>query len=214
MSKVLCFLKKIGKTVISFVKRNDDIFRPIYVLTVICLVVALCLSVTNLITKDKIASMERAAANAAMEALISAEDYQKADLSGMDAELFVAKNGEETKGYIIKTQNSGYGGDIIIMTAISPDKKVSGVKILSAADETPGLGQNVTKENFYSQYIGKPEKITVVKNGADSDKNEINAVTGATVSSKAVTGAVNKAFDCLEKYLKTVENATQGEVQQ
>lgn len=213
MSKVLDFLKKIYNAVAVFIKRNDDIFRPICVLTVICLVVALCLSATNLITKDKIASMEKAAANAAMEALITAEDYQKVDCGG-DAELFVAKSGEEIKGYIIKTQNRGYGGEISIMTAISTDKKVLGVKILAAADETPGLGQNVTKENFYSQYIGKTEEITVVKGGADSDNNEINAVTGATISSKAVTGAVNKAFDCLNDYLKTVETETQGEVQQ
>ncbi len=214
MSKFLDFSKKIYNSAASFIKRNDDIFRPICVLTVICLVVAVCLSATNLITKDKIASMEKAAANAAMEALITAEDYQKADLSGSDAELFVAKNGEEIKGYIIKTQNRGYGGEISIMTAVSADKKILGVKILSAADETPGLGQNITKENFYSQYIGKEEKITVVKGGADSDNNEINAVTGATISSKAVTGAVNKAFDCLNDYLKTVETETQGEVQQ
>ena len=213
MSKVLDFLKKIYNAVAVFIKRNDDIFRPICVLTVICLVVALCLSFTNLITKDKIADMEQAAAKDAMKVLVSAENYQKVE-TGDDSELYIAKNGEEVKGYIVKTHNRGYGGDISVMTAISTDKKVTGIKILAAADETPGLGQNVTKENFYSQYIGKTEEITVVKGGADSDNNEINAVTGATISSKAVTGAVNKAFDCLNDYLKTVETETQGEVQQ
>lgn len=196
----------------SLLNSNSDIFRPIAVLTAICLVVAILLSFTNLITKDTIANMELKASNDAMSVLISAEKYEKADVEG---ELYIAKNGEEVKGYIVKTVGHGYGGDVVIMTAISTDKKVMGVKILSAADETPGLGQNVTKESFYSQYIGKTENITVLKNGANSDKNEINAVTGATVSSKAVTGAVNKAFECLNGYLQTTQVVTEttGEVQ-
>lgn len=196
----------------SLLNSNSDIFRPIAVLTAICLVVAILLSFTNLITKDTIANMELKASNDAMSVLISAEKYEKADVEG---ELYIAKNGEEVKGYIVKTVGRGYGGDVVIMTAISTDKKVMGVKILSAADETPGLGQNVTKESFYSQYIGKTENITVLKNGANSDKNEINAVTGATVSSKAVTGAVNKAFECLNGYLKTTQVVTEtaGEAQ-
>lgn len=196
----------------SLLNSNSDIFRPIAVLTAICLVVAILLSFTNLITKDTIANMELKASNDAMSVLISAEKYEKADVEG---ELYIAKNGEEVKGYIVKTVGRGYGGDVVVMTAISTDKKVMGVKILSAADETPGLGQNVTKESFYSQYIGKTENITVLKNGANSDKNEINAVTGATVSSKAVTGAVNKAFECLNGYLKTTQVVTEtaGEVQ-
>ena len=148
----------------SLLNSNSDIFRPIAVLTAICLVVAILLSFTNLITKDTIANMELKASNDAMSVLISAEKYEKADVEG---ELYIAKNGEEVKGYIVKTVGRGYGGDVVIMTAIS------------------------------------------------SDKNEINAVTGATVSSKAVTGAVNKAFECLNGYLKTTQVVTEttGEVQ-
>ncbi len=213
MSKFKEILRTAAKAVADFYNRHSDVFRPVVVLTVICFVVAVLLSVTNLITKDKIANMEAAASNAAMAELISAEKYDKAEVNG--DELYVAKNGEEIKGYIIETASRGYGGDIKVMTAISVDKKVLGVKILSAADETPGLGQKVTKESFYSQYIGKNENINVVKNGADVEKNEIDAVTGATISSKAVTNAVNDAFVRLNNYLKTVEVPTEktGEMQ-
>lgn len=198
--------------IVSFFKSNTDIFRPVVVLTAICLVVAVFLSVTNLITKDKIANMEIKASNEAMSALISAEKYDKAEVQG---ELYIAKNGEEIKGYIVKTSSRGYGGDIKVMTAISTDKKITGIKILSAADETPGLGQNITKESFYTRYIGKTENISVRKDGADADKNKIDAWTGATISSRAVTAAVNEAFACLNEYLKTVEVTTNeaGEVQ-
>lgn len=214
MSKFKEILKTVAKSVADFYNRHSDIFRPIVVLTAICLVVAVLLSVTNLITKDKIANMEIEASNEAMAALISAESYEQIEVNG-DGELYKAISGEELKGYIVKTQSRGYGGDIKIMTAISTDKKILGIKILSAADETPGLGQNVTKEDFYSRYIGKTENVSVVKNGANSDKNEIDAWTGATVSSKAVTTAVNEAFVCLNSYLETVEVVTEttGEVQ-
>ena len=83
------------------------------------------------------------------------------------------------------------------MTAINPDKTVKAIKILSADDETPGLGQNVLKSDFAKQYSGLKNEISVVKNGADGNKNEVNAVTGATRSSKAVTNAVNKALKAI-----------------
>lgn len=197
--------------ILEFFKKNNDIFKPVIVLTAICVIVAVLLSVTNLVTQEKIAGMEAAASNQAMAALINAENYEKAQPCD-NGQLYVAKSGEEIKGYIVETQSRGYGGIVKVMIAISADKKITGIKILSAADETPGLGQNVTKENFYSQYIGKTEQVVVVKNGANSDNNEIDAVTGATISSRAVTTAVNKAFDCLNDYLSSVttESDTEG----
>ena len=71
------------------------------------------------------------------------------------------------------------------------------IRILDVSNETPGLGQNTANKSFTSQFKGKSFGITVVKGSADSKKNEINAVTGATISSKAVTKAVNKAIDII-----------------
>ena len=87
---------------------------------------------------------------------------------------------------------------VSVMTAVNGDLTVKAIEILSATDETPGLGQNITKETFYKQYSGLKDNISVVKNGADSAENEINAVTGATISSKAVTKAVNTSLDYAE----------------
>ena len=84
------------------------------------------------------------------------------------------------------------------MTAVDLEGEILAVDILDVTGETPGLGQNAAKEGFYSQFAGKNDKITVVKNGADEDAGEINAVTGATISSKAVTSAVNKALEYYE----------------
>lgn len=192
--------------ILSFFKKYFDVFKAIIVLTVVCLVISAALALTNHITKDKIAEMEKASASAAMEALIKNAEYELADLTdikGLEgAEIYVATSNNETLGYIITTAAKGYGGDVTVMTAISPDKKVIGVNILSAADETPGLGQNATKPEFYNQFLNKTLGVTVVKNGAKD--NEINAVTGATITSRAVTTAVNEALSQLDTYLNSI----------
>ena len=100
----------------------------------------------------------------------------------------------ETAGYIFKTSEKGYGGAVSVMTAVNPDGTVKSVAILDVSNETPGLGQNSAKESFDSKYSGKNSGISLLKNGADSDKNEVNAVTGATITSTAVNKAVNKAL--------------------
>jgi electron transport complex protein RnfG len=93
------------------------------------------------------------------------------------------------------------------MTAIKPDGTVAGVAILDVSGETPGLGQNAAKESFFSQYIGLKKGVSVLKNGAKAENNEVDAVTGATITSTAVTRAVNKALGDFEK----VKEATADE---
>ncbi len=213
MSKFLSTIKTVWSKISAFFKKNDDVFSLIWKLGIICIAVALILSVTDLITADKIAQMEKEASESAMAALIPADEYNEIDNSilGQDADtnLFEVKTADTVVGYIVETVAKGYGGEVKVMTAISPDKKIIAVNVLSAADETPGLGLNITKSAFYEQFNGKTEGVTVVRNGANPEKNEIDAVTGATVSSKAVKSCVEEAFTALNKYLET----TVGEVQ-
>ena len=83
----------------------------------------------------------------------------------------------------------------------------NGKIILDVSGETPGLGQNAAKESFYSQYAGLKKGVSLLKNGAKAENNEVDAVTGATITSTAVTRAVNAALDDFEK----VKGATVGE---
>ena len=96
------------------------------------------------------------------------------------------------------------------MTAVNADGTVKSVAILDVSNETPGLGQNAAKESFYTQYEGKTSGISLLKNGAASAKNEVNAVTGATITSTAVNKAVNKALKQFES-VKNNEGVTEGE---
>lgn len=182
---------------VDFIKKNwNDIFKPVVVLLAICVVIPLALSLTNKITVKRIAELEKKNTNETMSSLISAEEFEEKTFGSENLfNYYVAKSENKEIGYIFVTKTKGYGGEVSVMTAVNIDGTVKSVAILDASNETPGLGQNVTKESFYSQFTGKIEGVMVLKNGADSEKNEIDAVTGATISSRAVTKAVNEALE-------------------
>ncbi len=180
-----------------FADNWDGILKPTTVLFAICIVIALALSATNLVTAPEIDKLAQQTLKQTMESVISAENYpeKSVDIDGETVKYNLAEKDGSTVGYIFTFAEKGYGGDINVMTAIDCDGKIAAVQILDASNETPGLGQNVTKEDFCSQYKDKSGTVTVVKNGADGENNEIDAVTGATISSKAVTRAVNRAVE-------------------
>ncbi len=185
---------------IDILKKNkDEIIKPVVVLLAICIVIPLALSLTNMITVDRIATLAEENQNKTMSRLIEAESYEQKGLAVVDmpepVDYFVAKNGEEIVGYIFVTSAKGYGGEVSVMTAVNTDGTVKAVEILDASGETPGLGQNITRNEFTERFKGKPEGITAVKNGAVAENNQIDAWTGATISSKAVTKAVNEALE-------------------
>lgn len=190
---------------LDFLRKNKkEVLIPSAVLLVICVVIPLALALTNRLTADRIAALEAKNREEAMARLIDAEEYT-AEKYEDQFEYFVAKQGGEEVGYIFVTAQKGYGGEVSVMTAIKPDGAIKAVAILDVSNETPGLGQNAAKENFYGQFADKTNGISLLKNGANADQNEINAVTGATITSTAVTRAVNAATEEFEK-IRSVEN--------
>ena len=171
-----------------------EILVPTVTLFLICVIITGLLSGTNLLTKDVIAAQEAAAEQASRSVVLptaaSFEERQYQDTTyyaGLDG------SGQEV-GYVINTSAKGYGGDISVMTGIGADGKVQGVVILSQ-NETPGLGANAEKESFRSQYQQQTDPQTgfsVIKSGTPTD-GQISAITGATITSRAVTDAVNEA---------------------
>jgi electron transport complex protein RnfG len=99
-----------------------------------------------------------------------------------------------TLGYVVtSTSKDGFGGSIQVSVGITADGEVKGIEFLSLS-ETAGLGMNAAQPSFKEQYANKKvEKFTVTKSGAASD-DEIDALSGATITSNAVTGAVNAAL--------------------
>ena len=168
----------------------QEIFRPTFVLFLICLLTTLALAGTNLLTRNRIAQQELLAEEASRQVVLpQAKAFEEAD-----GYVIGKTDSGETAGYIFVTETKGYGGTIKVMTGISSNGTVTGVTILSHG-ETVGLGANVEKESFLSQYNQTLPKsgFSVVK-GATAGDGQISAVTGATISSNAVTKAVNEAL--------------------
>ncbi len=98
-------------------------------------------------------------------------------------------------GYAFKLETTeGYGDKIILMVGFSSEGTISGIDIISHT-ETPGLGAKADEGDFKNQFAGKAiETLTVVKGGG-SQPQDIDAIGGATITSSAVTKAVNEAID-------------------
>lgn len=172
-----------------------SVLAPAAILTAICIVVSGLLGVTNALTKDKIAEVQAENAAASRSVVLpAAESFEEKD------DYYVALSGDEVVGYVFETEGTGYGGAVKVMTGITAEGDISGIAILDQS-ETPGLGGNCTKESFQEQFKQKAANIEVVKNQA-AGEGQIEALTGATITSRAVTSAVNAA---VEKYNEVKE---------
>lgn len=174
-------------------KFNVKVLFPAAVLLIICIVISAALALTNSLTKDKIAQLSAESEKKSMRRLLPADSYKSATVKygGKEYTDYTASDSSgDTVGYVITVDQNGYGGAISVMTAIdSTTDEIVAVEVLDASSETPGLGQNTAKEDWYSQFDGKSGELTVGK--------DIDAVTGATISSKAVTKAVNTAQEII-----------------
>ena len=171
----------------------DSIIKPVVVLLAICIIIPFALAFTNSITEEKIAKLAAEQQNLSMVSLFPDCSFDEAELDG--EKYFNAVADGKIKGYVFTNIAKGYGGDVSVMTAINADGSIKAVKILDVANETPGLGQNVTKESFYTQFAGMNGKVSIKKTNADKSKNELTPVTGATITSTAVKNAVNQAYE-------------------
>lgn len=158
------------------------------------LIAAICtaiLAVTDMVTAPKIAENNEKAEIAARQ-LVFPDAATFSDVKTGENATYVESLDESGNviGYVFTSSSKGYGGEIRVMTGISADGKVTGMEIL-AIEETAGLGMNAKKDDFRNQYVSAEGEFTVVKSGAG--ENEIQALTGATITSQAVTDAVNIA---------------------
>ncbi len=187
-----------------------NIIKNAMILTVITLVSGVLLGLVYDITKEPIAAAKEKAKNEAYQTVMQEADTFEAleveevalSVEGCTVdEVVAAKAGSELKGYVVTTTtNAGYGGNIQVSIGIAADGTVKGIEMLSIA-ETAGLGMNATTPEFKGQYADKlVDSFVVNKAGASAD-NEISAISGATITSNAVTDAVNTAIEYFKNVL-------------
>lgn len=177
-----------------------EIFRPAAVLFAICIAVSAALAGTNLLTKDKIAEAQAQKAEESRKIVLPEADSFEVQNAGQPEEHYAGLQGGETVGYVYETEAKGYGGTVRVMTGISTKGTITGVVILSHS-ETPGLGANAERESFREQYRQPVNNLagglSIVKFQAPRE-GEIQAMTGATITSTAVTNAVNQAIEAYQ----------------
>lgn len=177
-----------------------EILIPTVSLFLICAVVTLLLAVTNAVTKPKIAALQIETENKTKAAVLTAANTFSDALTVNGKTYYEGYDGTgELTGYVFTTTAKGYGGDISVMVGINADGTVAGIEFLSIS-ETAGLGMNAQKDGFKEQFKGKTGEIAVVKSSPSG--NEIQALTGATITSRAVTAAVNDALKLYEEVAK------------
>ena len=166
-------------------------------LTVIASVCAVVLAYVNNLTYEPIKEMEVRLANDAAKAVMDSKcvNIEKKTINNVEA--FVGRDGAgNIVSYaIVGSDGSGYGGDIELMVGFSPDGKVINYRQLKA-NETPGLGTKLMSEEFSGQFSSKSAPFKVTKDGGN-----IEAITSATVTSRAVCAAVNRAAKEINAFL-------------
>lgn len=189
---------------------NKSLVSDCIKLFIITIVAGLALGFVYNVTKEPIAKQEELAKQEAYQAVFAdAKSFAEVDYEDSDIQAVCDKNGltgitmneiMEAKdasgnqiGYVFNvTTSEGYGGDIQLAVGVQTDGTLNGYDTLSIG-ETAGLGMNATTDAFKNQYKGiKAKQLTVVKDGTGSQSDEkIDAISGATITSRAVTSAVN-----------------------
>ncbi len=167
------------------------------VLTIITVVAALCLGMTNEVTKDVIIEQEAIAAENTRKQLVpEAEAFEEIKLpegSKLDS-LFAGQKDGEVVGYVARITATGFGGPVEVTVGQKADGEILGISVGGASfAETAGLGAKAKDKAFMDQFTGKAAPLTVIKAGGVAGDSTIDAITAATITSNAVTSAVNTA---------------------
>lgn len=199
------------------------IMKDAAILFVITLIAGICLGGVHEVTKGPIAEAQLASNIATYKEVYpdaanfdAPEDLEKAVADAADqiaaqgfgnvsvdaAQRALDANGNVIGYLVTATSNDGYNGTVQISVGITNEGSLTGIGFLSI-NETPGLGMKAKDAEFKDQFNGKPAGVfEVVKSGASGD-NQIQAISGATFTSNAVTGAVNAAVyfeqNCIAK---------------
>ncbi|MCR4621474.1 MAG: FMN-binding protein [Clostridiales bacterium] len=180
---------------------------PAYlVLTIITLVAGLILGGVYSLTKDPITAREKADADSARKKVLPAAqsfvDMSDAMPEGLKS-LFAGLDEQgNTVGYAAQMLTKGYGGEIEVTLGADISGQITGLMVGgSNFSETAGLGARSKDEAFTSQFAGRTAPLRVVKGSEEKAADTIDAITSATITSKAVTKAANDIMDALDALL-------------
>ncbi len=164
-----------------------------------------CVAMVQKITAEPIAAAQLAATQAALTMVLPEFDKNEMVSTSIDdlpIDIYTATNGGEVVGYAVKSvTKQGYAGEIVVMVGISPEGELLNVNVLSHS-ETPGLGSNLTDpENVVLASI-KGKNLADVDLRVKKDGGDVDALSGATISSRAYGDAIERAYEAVKSKLK------------
>lgn len=201
-------------------KKSNTLVHDTIAIFVITLVAGILLGGVYQMTKDIIKQREADATNEAYAAVYQDAAFEEdaeltkqreafnEDLSNgkvesvsgytlSDVEITDIRKSDKG-GYVLTTSGKGYGGAVKVALGVNDAGEIIGIQITDCTNETPGLGQNSSKEDWNKQYksatTAKEAVVNKDKDGAKGEVVEINAISGATITSRAVTRAVDGAM--------------------
>ncbi len=183
-------------------KKESSFINMVLSLTLISTAFALCLGLVYELTKGPIAqTQQNKKLNAISQVVPQFNNDPNADMfmletpEGDSLEVYPAMNGDDLVGYAVNSYTmDGFSGEFTLMVGFNTDGSIYDIMVLSHA-ETPGLGAKMGEPSFKDQFKGKNPAIfslNVKKDGGDVD-----AITAATISSRAFGDAVNRAYKTL-----------------
>lgn len=172
-------------------------------LFLVCLVCSGLLAVVYAVTKAPIEKAQTAKINNAISRVVPQFDNVPSDevydvtVDGKVSKVYPAKYKDEKVGYAIEaTTSKGFGGSIVLMVGFDTKGDICGTSVISHS-ETPGLGAKMVRPAFADQFKGKNPatcKLSVKKDGGDVD-----AITASTITSRAYTDALQRAYNVFLK---------------
>jgi electron transport complex protein RnfG len=190
-------------------QKNNWILPAVY-LFLICLITTGLVALTFSLTREARDLQEEISANANRRLIVpQAVAFTEVQLDPgaaadglIEAYRAIDEDGE-TIAWLLVAGTRGYGGQVPVMLAIDSDQKISGIKVLNN-DETPGLGKKAADSSFIAQYLDQKVDRGFALADAGTNQVAIDAVAGATISSKAVNTAVTVAVDYYLEHLAEV----------
>jgi len=178
-------------------EKKYSIFQIAMNLTVTCLVSGAVIAGTYFITAPVALKTAAKIKTDSMKSLVVGA--QKFNPIKGKAEWFTAEKDGKIVAYVVPAESKGYGGAIKMLVSVTPQGKIINFDILDSK-ETPGLGDNASKDPFKNQFKGKEVKqLEVTKDPTKVD--QIQAMTGATISSKAVTKGIKEAVQKVTQFV-------------
>ena len=159
------------------------------ILFAIAFLCSLILVVCNSITEPVIKKLQIESENTAKAEVLSISDgeFKNTKADGVDeAYLGYDKDGNLV-GYCFKVSPSGFGGKITLM--------------ITQMSETPGLGAKASEPDWLNKFVGKTNGINIAKGGKGGE-NDVDAISGATITSKAVANGINLSLDAAQKLIE------------